>query len=46
MLGWAGIGWAVASGHEQVRRAADRECPGNDDDGVAHVLEALLRQKV
>ena len=46
MLEWAGIGWAVASGHEQVRRAADRECPANDDDGVAHVLEAVLAQKV
>ena len=42
MLSWAGVGWAVASGHEAVRRAADRECPANDDDGVAQVLEALL----
>ncbi|GGM90534.1 hydrolase [Terrabacter tumescens] len=46
MLEWAGVGWAVANGHEQVRRAADRECPANDDDGVAHVLEAVLAQKV
>ncbi|MEW1954096.1 HAD-IIB family hydrolase [Terrabacter sp. NPDC080008] len=43
MLSWAGTGWAVASGHRDVRRAADRECPANDEDGVAQVLEALLR---
>jgi hypothetical protein len=46
MLEWAGVGWAVANGHERVRRAADRLCPANDDDGVAHVLEAVLTQKV
>ena len=48
MLSWAGVGWAVANGHEQVRRAADRQCPANDEDGVAQVLEAVLgpaRQK-
>ncbi|HSU73802.1 MAG TPA: HAD-IIB family hydrolase [Terrabacter sp.] len=42
MLSWAGVGWAVANGHEQVRQAADRECPANDEDGVAQVLEAVL----
>jgi Cof subfamily protein (haloacid dehalogenase superfamily) len=42
MLAWAGVGWAVANGHREVRLAADRECPPNDDDGVAQVLEALL----
>ena len=46
MLEWAGVGWAVANAHEAVRRAADRECPSNDDDGVAQVLEQLLSQKV
>jgi Cof subfamily protein (haloacid dehalogenase superfamily) len=46
MLEWAGIGWAVANGHELVRSAADRECPANDDDGVAHVLQVVLAQKV
>lgn len=45
MLAWAGVGWAVASGHDDVRRAADRECPANDEDGVAQVLEALLSRK-
>ncbi|GAA2745731.1 HAD family hydrolase [Terrabacter aerolatus] len=42
MLAWAGVGWAVANGHGDVRAAADRECPPNDDDGVAQVLEAIL----
>ena len=40
------VGWAVANGHERVRRAADRLCPPNDDDGVAHVLfEVFFRSK-
>jgi hydroxymethylpyrimidine pyrophosphatase-like HAD family hydrolase len=46
MLEWAGVGWAVANGHEQVRRAADRQCPANDVDGVAQVIEAILSLKV
>ena len=45
MLAWAGVGWAVANGHREVRRTADRECPANDDDGVAQVLEALLTRR-
>jgi Cof subfamily protein (haloacid dehalogenase superfamily) len=42
MLEWAGVGWAVANAHDQVRTAADRICPSNDEDGVAVVLERLL----
>jgi Cof subfamily protein (haloacid dehalogenase superfamily) len=42
MLEWAGVGWAVANAHPDVIRAANRTCPGNDDDGVATVLEALV----
>ena len=42
MLGWAGTGWAVANAHPRVRAAADRGCPSNDEDGVAHVLELAL----
>ncbi len=45
MLEWAGVGWAVANAHEQVRSAADRLCPSNDEDGVAVVLERLLLSK-
>lgn len=43
MLGWAGLGWAVANGHPDVIAAADRTAPANDDDGVAVTLEPLLR---
>ena len=42
MLDWAGVGWAVAGAHPEVAAMADATCPGNDDDGVAQVLESLL----
>jgi Cof subfamily protein (haloacid dehalogenase superfamily) len=42
MLAWAGVGWAVANAHAQVRAAADRVCPSNDEDGVAATLEEVL----
>ncbi|MDV3221239.1 HAD family hydrolase [Intrasporangium sp.] len=42
MIRWAGVGWAVANAHEEVRAVADRVCPSNDDDGVAATLEELL----
>lgn len=42
MLGWAGTSFAVANAHAQVRAAADHLCGGNDDDGVAQVLESLI----
>ena len=42
MLRWAGTGWAVANGHDDVRAVADRVCGSNDDDGVARELERLL----
>lgn len=43
MLQWAGCGYAMASGHPEARAAADRVAPAFADDGVAQVLEALLR---
>lgn len=42
MLGWAGRAYAVANAHPDVLAAADEVCPGNDEDGVAVVLERLL----
>lgn len=44
MLTWAGRSYAVANAHPAARAAADRVIAGNDDDGVAQVLEALLRE--
>ncbi|HET6667590.1 MAG TPA: HAD family hydrolase [Intrasporangium sp.] len=43
MIRWAGVGWAVANAHEEVRAVADRVCPSNDEDGVALTLERLLQ---
>ncbi|MBK8469976.1 MAG: HAD family hydrolase [Candidatus Phosphoribacter sp.] len=42
MLRWAGRGFAVANAHPTVLAIADEVCRGNDDDGVAHVLERLF----
>ena len=42
MLGWAGRGYAIATGHPDVLAAASHRAPGNDEDGVAAVLEPLL----
>lgn len=41
MLAWAGRSFAMGSGHEEVKRLADEVCAGNDDDGVAQVLEGV-----
>ncbi|MGV2922439.1 MULTISPECIES: HAD family hydrolase [Streptomyces] len=42
LLAWAGHGVAVANGHPELRRMADETAPGNDEDGVAAVLERLF----
>jgi Cof subfamily protein (haloacid dehalogenase superfamily) len=42
MLAWAGTSYAMADAHPTVRTAAGHVAPGNDDDGVARVLEELL----
>ncbi|MEO3935838.1 HAD hydrolase family protein [Dermatophilaceae bacterium Soc4.6] len=42
MLAWAGTGVAVGNGHDDVVAAADLVTAGNDDDGVARVVEHLL----
>ena len=44
MLRWAGCGYAMASGHPDALAAADRVAPAFADDGVAQVLEDLLRR--
>lgn len=43
MLRWAGTGVAVAGAHPDVVLAANRRTAGNDADGVAVVLEELIR---
>jgi Cof subfamily protein (haloacid dehalogenase superfamily) len=42
MLAWAGRSYAMANAHPDVLAAADRVVPGNDDDGVATVVERLF----
>jgi hypothetical protein len=43
MFRWAGFGRvAVANAHPEVRALADEVIASNDDDGVAHYLDAML----
>ncbi|GAA4662579.1 HAD family hydrolase [Arthrobacter cryoconiti] len=42
MLGWAGAGYAMASGHPDALAAASLRAPSFADDGVAQVIEARL----
>jgi hydroxymethylpyrimidine pyrophosphatase-like HAD family hydrolase len=42
MLRWAGTSYAMANAHPEVLAAANDVAPGNDDDGVAAVLETML----
>lgn len=41
----AGIGYAVANAHPDVKKAAEFVTASNDEDGVEAVLEELLEQK-
>jgi Cof subfamily protein (haloacid dehalogenase superfamily) len=43
LLEWAGFGVAVANAHERVLAVADYVCPPVTEEGVAQVIEALLR---
>ena len=43
MLSWAGRAYAVANAHPSVLAVADDVLPSNDDDGVATLIDRLLR---
>lgn len=43
MLAWAGTSYGMANAHPDVLGAVDQVIPGNDDDGVATVIEQLFR---
>lgn len=45
MLRLSGIGVAMANAVPQALAVADRVAPSNEDDGVAAVLEELLRER-
>ncbi|MFJ2648448.1 HAD family hydrolase [Streptomyces sp. NPDC087420] len=42
MLDWAAYGVAMAAAPPEVKAAADEVAPGNDEDGIAVVLERFL----
>lgn len=42
MLGWAGHGYAMASGHPDALAAANLMAPAFEEDGVAQILEERL----
>lgn len=44
MLRWAGTSFAMSGGHADAISAADHRAPPAADDGVAQVLEELLRR--
>ena len=44
MLAWAGRGYAMADGHPEALAAAAHRAPPVAEDGVAQVLERLLRE--
>lgn len=43
LIRWAGLGVAVGNAHPRLIEAADEVTASNDDDGVALVIERLLR---
>jgi hydroxymethylpyrimidine pyrophosphatase-like HAD family hydrolase len=43
MLTWSGTSYAMSGGHPDAISAADHLAPTAGDDGVAQVLERLLR---
>ena len=43
LLEWAGYGIAVANAHERLIEIADYVCPPVTEEGVAQVIEAVLR---
>ena len=42
MLRWAGRSWAVANAAEEAKAAAKGVTAGNDEDGVAQIIEELF----
>ena len=44
MIEQAAIGIAMENGHEKIKAIADRIAPGNDEDGVAIILEQMIEE--
>ncbi len=45
LLTWAGTAFAIANSHPRVLAAVSRQTASNDEDGVAQVLERLLKRR-
>ena len=42
MIGYAGMGVAMANGEEEIKKIADYVCESNDEDGIAKTLERFV----
>jgi hydroxymethylpyrimidine pyrophosphatase-like HAD family hydrolase len=42
VLAWAGTSYGMANAHPDVLAMVDQVIPGNDEDGVATVIEQLF----
>ena len=42
MIGYAGMGVAMANGEPEVKKIANYVCPSNDEDGVADTLQKFV----
>ncbi len=42
MLDYAGLGVAMGNAHERVKGHADIVAPGNDEDGIAYIIEKYV----
>lgn len=45
MLEYAALGVAMGNAPEELKKIADLVAPSNDDDGVAVIIEAIMRQQ-
>ena len=42
MIGYAGMGVAMANGEPEVKKIANYVCPSNDEDGIAEALHKFV----
>ena len=45
MLQWAGRGYAMESGSERLKNAVGQTCPAFEQDGVAQIIEEIVRSQ-
>ena len=42
MIGYAGMGVAMANGEPEIKKIANYVCPSNDEDGIAQALQKFV----